>query len=171
MERQRLEMHKKLNEMFKTYFDAKTTTADDEALGSAEYIMFSRKLCEISNKTLAQDKELNELREAAIKSTKDDKPVSFDSFHQFKKYKQKMRDQGRDNGSLIVSIPNLNGKKLKITKHKKPVVDSNTILDQELDLLPKDKPTLQARVINREFAGFFWKKSRILSNPKISKTS
>ena len=69
-----------------------------------------------------------------------------------------MRDQGRDNGSLIVSIPNLNGKKLKITKHKKPVVDSNTILDQELDLLPKDKPTLQARVINREFAGFFSKK-------------
>ena len=33
MERQRLEMHKKLNEMFKTYFDAKTTTADDEAWG------------------------------------------------------------------------------------------------------------------------------------------
>ena len=79
-----------------------------------------------------------------------------------------MRDQGRDNGSLIVSIPNLNGKKLKITKHKKPVVDSNTILDQELDLLPKDKPTLQARVHD---SPDFLPKSRILSNPKISKTS
>ena len=40
MERQRLEMHKKLNEMFKTYFDAKTTTADDEATGLAKILNF-----------------------------------------------------------------------------------------------------------------------------------
>ena len=91
MERQRLEMHKKLNEMFKTYFDAKTTNNDVED---------------------DIDKELNELRQAAIKSTakededENEKPVNFDNFHQFKKYKQKMRDQG---SSLIVSIPNLNG--------------------------------------------------------------
>ena len=30
MERQRLEMHKKLNEMFKTYFDARTEDLDLE---------------------------------------------------------------------------------------------------------------------------------------------
>ena len=89
MERQRLEMHKKLNEMFKTYFDAKTITQDDNA---------------------DEDEELNQLRQAAIKSTNQEsesEKISFDSFHQFKKYKQKMRDQGN---SLIVSIPNLNGK-------------------------------------------------------------
>ena len=42
MERQRLEMHKKLNEMFKTYFDAKTTTADDEAWGLADNFKISK---------------------------------------------------------------------------------------------------------------------------------
>ena len=88
MERQRLEMHKKLNEMFKTYFDAKTTNQDN----------------------LDEDEELNELRQAAIKSTNQEsesEKITFDSFHQFKQYKQKMRDQGNN---LIVSIPNLNGK-------------------------------------------------------------
>ena len=34
----------------------------------------------------------------------------FDSFDQFKKYKQKMRDEGRTDQSLIVSIPNISGK-------------------------------------------------------------
>ena len=35
---------------------------------------------------------------------------TFANFDQYKKYKQKMREQGRTDQSLIVSIPNISGR-------------------------------------------------------------
>merc|ERR1711953_660193 len=91
MERQRLEMNRRLNEMFKTYFDARANMENKED----EQI----------------DDELNLLREAAMQSTNennDNDGQKFQSFHQFKEYKAKMREKGLDNEFLIVSIPNIN---------------------------------------------------------------
>ena len=44
-----------------------------------------------------------------LDSKKSESP-RFENFQQFKEYKQKMRDQGLENESIIVSIPNTTGK-------------------------------------------------------------
>merc|ERR1719284_1546280 len=117
IERQRLEMHQKLNEMFKTYFDAKEMEITKAASEPEKH---------------EEDDELYRLRQAAIRSSETKRTVEncsepekettalenkekkdnfscpkFDTFDQFKKYKQKMRDEGRTDQSLIVSIPNI----------------------------------------------------------------
>ena len=43
-----------------------------------------------------------------LDSKKSESP-RFENFQQFKEYKQKMRDQGLENESIIVSIPNTTG--------------------------------------------------------------
>lgn len=57
----------------------------------------------------------NDTEELVAESTdltepiKSDQKQQFANFDQFKKYKQKMREQGRTDQSLIVSIPNISG--------------------------------------------------------------
>lgn len=149
MERQRLEMHKKLNEMFKTYFDAQTANLDfeDEEVEQEEEEIPQQDEEPVDQEPDddedEEDIELNELRQAAMQSanidssseslsgSKSKKPLAekdgnirFENFQQFKEYKQKMREKGLENESLIVSIPNTNA-------------ESSSILDNEMSILEK----------------------------------
>lgn len=153
MERQRLEMHKKLNEMFKTYFDARTEDLEIEPEEDEENQIDQNEV-EDEEEDDEEDAELIErafenyqqrmtkkLRQAAMQSANIDSSQSgtesdskskrevldskksesprFENFQQFKEYKQKMRDQGLENESIIVSIPNT-------------TAESSTILDNEM---------------------------------------
>ena len=53
------------------------------------------------------DEKLDEPSQDA--DPREEKQQNFANFDQFKKYKQKMRDEGRADQSLIVSIPNISG--------------------------------------------------------------
>jgi hypothetical protein len=57
-------------------------------------------------KRTIENNETASENEEEIKTTQMQK---FENFDQFKKYKQKLRDEGRTEQSLIVSIPNITG--------------------------------------------------------------
>ena len=115
MERQRLETHQKLNEMFKQYFqaheaqnqynDAARQNRDEEDELDRSVVFFPFLDLHFID---------SRLREAAIKSTETKRTFSvdnsekqkFESFAEFKKYKQTMRESG-GNEEMLVSLPNI----------------------------------------------------------------
>ena len=187
MERQRLETHQKLNEMFKQYFQAheaqnqyndaarQNRDEEDELDRSVIYFPFLD-LYFIDSR----------LREAAIKSTETKRTFSvdnsekqkFESFAEFKKYKQTMRESG-GNEEMLVSLPNISDNaadivdaELNLSQNGAPESDhasKATHLESGLQISIENTPTPTTRKVGNPDEQTISESSKQLQNNPMEK--